>query len=135
MPLLRLLKADREATPGNTAERGGRKRTRKRPFHWRIDPTRTTVPSPHPGNPGIAPSPAYRKVLWTLIILVGVLIAWSCIGKISVVATAPGKFIPDGRVKQIQPLESSIVKAIHFKEGQHVRAGDLLLEALLAPLG
>src|SRR6185437_7295236 len=50
------------------------------------------------------------------------------IGKISIVATAPGKFIPDGRVKEVQPLESSMVKAIHVKEGQRVHAGDLLLE-------
>ena len=54
--------------------------------------------------------------------------AWATVGKISIVATAPGKFIPDGRVKEMQPLESSIVKAIHVKEGQRVQAGDLLLE-------
>jgi multidrug efflux pump subunit AcrA (membrane-fusion protein) len=53
---------------------------------------------------------------------------WATVGKISIVATAPGKFIPDGRVKEVQPLESSIVKAIHVKEGQRVQQGDLLLE-------
>ena len=31
-------------------------------------------------------------------------------------------------MKEVQPLESSIVKAIHVKEGQRVHAGDLLLE-------
>jgi hemolysin D len=45
-----------------------------------------------------------------------------------VVATAPGKFIPDGRVKEVQPLEPSIVKSIHVREGQRVQQGDLLLE-------
>jgi hemolysin D len=74
------------------------------------------------------PSPVQRKVLWAIIILVVVLIAWACLGQISVVATVPGKFIPDGRVKQIQPLESSVIKAIHVKEGQQVKEGDLLLE-------
>lgn len=74
------------------------------------------------------PSPAKRRVLWSIIALVISLIVWATIGKISIVATAPGKFIPDGRVKEVQPLESSIVKAIHVKEGQRVRAGDLLLE-------
>jgi hemolysin D len=44
------------------------------------------------------------------------------------VSTAPGKFIPDGRVKQLQPLETSIVKGIHVKEGQHVQQGELLIE-------
>jgi hemolysin D len=74
------------------------------------------------------PSPLPRLVLWTIVGLMIVLIGWACIGTMSIVATAPGKFIPDGRVKEVQPLESSIVKAIHVKEGQRVRQGDLLLE-------
>jgi hemolysin D len=74
------------------------------------------------------PSPVHRWVLWTLIGLVIALVSWSLVGKISIVASAPGKFIPDGRVKEVQPLESSIVKAIHVIEGQRVSAGDLLLE-------
>ena len=74
------------------------------------------------------PSPVRRQVLWSIVGLVIALIAWSIVGKVSIVATAPGKFIPDGRVKEVQPLESSIVKAIHVKEGQRVQAGDLLLE-------
>jgi len=74
------------------------------------------------------PSPVKRWVLWSIIALVVSLVVWASVGRISIVATAPGKFIPDGRVKEVQPLESSIVKAIHVKEGQRVRAGDLLLE-------
>jgi hemolysin D len=74
------------------------------------------------------PSPVKRWVLWSIIGLVIALIVWATVGKISIVATAPGKFIPDGRVKEMQPLESSIVKAIHVKEGQRVQKGDLLLE-------
>jgi membrane fusion protein, hemolysin D len=74
------------------------------------------------------PSPVKRWVLWSIIGLVVALIVWATVGKISIVATAPGKFIPDGRVKEVQPLESSIVKAIHVKEGQRVQQGDLLLE-------
>ena len=74
------------------------------------------------------PSPTQRWVLWSIVALVFALLVWATIGTISIVATAPGKFIPDGRVKEVQPLESSIVKAIHVKEGQRVHAGDLLLE-------
>lgn len=74
------------------------------------------------------PSPVKRGVLWSIIALVVALVVWATIGKISIVATAPGKFIPDGRVKELQPLESSVVKAIHVKEGQRVQQGDLLLE-------
>jgi hemolysin D len=74
------------------------------------------------------PSPLKRGMAWTLIGLVVALTIWASIGKVSIVATAPGKFIPDGRVKEIQPLESSMVKAIDVREGQHVRKGDLLIE-------
>jgi hypothetical protein len=74
------------------------------------------------------PSPVHRWVLWNIIGFVAALIAWAIIGRISIVATAPRKFVPDGRVKEVQPLESSIVKAIHVKEGQRVHAGDVLLE-------
>ena len=74
------------------------------------------------------PSPVKRGVLWSIVALVFALIIWATVGKIAVVATAPGKFIPDGRVKEVQPLESSIVKVIHVREGQHVHQGDVLLE-------
>jgi len=74
------------------------------------------------------PSPAQRRLLWTLILLVLSLLIWSCIGKVAIVSTAPGKFIPDGRVKQLQPLEAAIVREIHVTEGAHVQHGDLLLE-------
>lgn len=74
------------------------------------------------------PSPAQRKLLWILVALVFALVVWAWFGKISIVSTAPGKFIPDGRVKQLQPLETSIVKDIHVKEGQHVQQGELLVE-------
>src|SRR6185437_16853871 len=74
------------------------------------------------------PSPVQRQVSLTIVALVFVLLAWSVLGKVSIVATAAGKFIPDGRIKEVQPLESSIVKAIHVKEGQRVHQGDLLIE-------
>lgn len=74
------------------------------------------------------PSPVKRWTAWTLIALVITLMVWASVGKVSIVATAPGKFIPDGRLKEIQPLESSIVKAIDIREGERVHKGDLLIE-------
>jgi hemolysin D len=74
------------------------------------------------------PSPLKRLVLLTIVALVIALIVWASVGKMSIVATAPGKFVPEGRVKTLQPLEASIVKSIHVREGQHVNVGDLLLE-------
>ena len=45
-----------------------------------------------------------------------------------IIATAPGKIVPTGRTKIIQPLESGVVHAIHVQDGQKVKAGDVLIE-------
>jgi hemolysin D len=44
------------------------------------------------------------------------------------VASAQGKIIPSGRTKIIQPFETGVVRAIHVRDGQSVKAGDLLIE-------
>ena len=36
--------------------------------------------------------------------------------------------MPTGRTKIIQPLESGVVRAILVQDGQHVKAGDVLIE-------
>jgi len=41
---------------------------------------------------------------------------------------APGKLIPTDRVKVIQPLATGQVRAIHVRDGQRVRVGQVLLE-------
>ncbi|WFU22160.1 hypothetical protein QA649_29250 [Bradyrhizobium sp. CB1717] len=40
---------------------------------------------------------------------------------VDIVATATGKIIPSGRTNLIQPLETSVVRAINVHEGQLVR--------------
>jgi hemolysin D len=55
-------------------------------------------------------------------------VAWASIGDLDIVATAPGKVVPSERVKSIQPLETSIVRAVNAIEGQEVKAGDVLVE-------
>jgi hemolysin D len=74
------------------------------------------------------PSPGLRWLLLSLCILFTVALAWSFIGKIDVVATASGKVIPTGSVKVIQPVELGYVRAIHVRNGEHVVAGQLLVE-------
>lgn len=74
------------------------------------------------------PSPYQRAVIWTIAMFTLVAIIWSVVGTLEVVSTAPGRLIPDGRVKVAQVAETAIVKAIHVKEGQQVKAGDLLME-------
>ena len=53
---------------------------------------------------------------------------WSVVGRLDVVVTAPGKTIPADRIQLVQPTELGVVRAIHVREGQRVRAGQLLVE-------
>ena len=45
-----------------------------------------------------------------------------------IVAVAPGKLVPGGRVKVVQSVELGTVRAIHVTDGQRVKAGDVLIE-------
>ncbi len=71
-----------------------------------------------------APKWAARLImLFALIAL-----AWSLIGKMDIVAVAQGKTTPGSRSKIIQPLETAVVKNIAVKNGEHVKAGQLLVK-------
>lgn len=53
---------------------------------------------------------------------------WGYFGHIDIVATATGKIVPSGQVKIIQPMAQATVRAIRVREGQHVAAGEVLVE-------
>jgi hemolysin D len=55
-------------------------------------------------------------------------IAWSIIGRVDIIVNANGKVIPSGRVKTIAAVEVASVRAIYVTEGQHIKAGDILVE-------
>lgn len=68
---------------------------------------------------------------WLGRILLGglvMLLAWSIFGKLDIVISAPGKIITSERTKVIASVEVASVRAVHVKEGQFVRAGELLVE-------
>lgn len=74
------------------------------------------------------PSSGHGYALWAILGLVAALITWACLAEINVNATAPGKVVPEGKVKILQAADSATVRAIHVKEGQRVKTGDLLVE-------
>jgi hemolysin D len=74
------------------------------------------------------PSPIGRAIGVTIILLFCVALAWASLGKVDVVATAPGKIVVNGRTKVIQPAETGVVRAIHVRDGATVKAGDVLIE-------
>lgn len=74
------------------------------------------------------PSPLGRAIGGTIVAVFLAGIVWSCIGRIDIVAVAPGKIIPSGYSKVIQPLENGVIRAIHVRDGQAVRKGEALIE-------
>ena len=74
------------------------------------------------------PSPIGRAIGVTIIVLFCAALAWASLGKVDVVATAPGKIVVNGRTKVIQPAETGVVRAIHVRDGTTVKAGDVLIE-------
>src|SRR6476661_11255122 len=74
------------------------------------------------------PSPIGRAIIYTVIAVVVAALAWASIGTVDIVAVAPGKIIPSGRTKTIQPFETGVVRAIRVRDGQSVSAGDVLIE-------
>jgi hemolysin D len=74
------------------------------------------------------PSPHGRWMIYMIISVVLVALLWATWGEIDIITVAHGKIIPSDYSKVVQPLESGLVKAIHVKDGDHVKAGQVLIE-------
>lgn len=74
------------------------------------------------------PSPVRIGLIWAICLLAAFALLWSYFSSIDIIAIAQGKVQPAGRVKTIQPLETGRVLALHVQNGQHVSAGDVLVE-------
>jgi hemolysin D len=74
------------------------------------------------------PSPIGVVLLWVICLLMTFALGWSYFGRIDILASAQGKIQPAGRVKTIQPLDTGKVVAVHVENGQHVVAGEVLIE-------
>jgi hemolysin D len=74
------------------------------------------------------PSPLGRATAFSIIGVFAVALAWASFGTVDIVAIAPGKLIPSGRTKTIQPFETGVVRSIKVHDGQAVKSGDVLIE-------
>jgi hemolysin D len=75
------------------------------------------------------PAPALpRAILWTIVAASLIAILWSIVGKVDLIAVAPGKVIAAGKTKVIQPAETGVIKRIAVADGQAVKAGEVLIE-------
>jgi HlyD family secretion protein len=73
-----------------------------------------------------APSPLPRVVLWTIVALTLALALWASVGRLDVVAVAEGRLVPRSQLRIVQPAEGGVMRELLVKEGQRVRAGQVL---------
>jgi hemolysin D len=73
-------------------------------------------------------SPAGRLVARILIGLIITAFLWALIGKMDIIVNGQGKIIAGGYTKTIASVEIAKVVGLYVENGQHVQAGDLLIE-------
>jgi HlyD family type I secretion membrane fusion protein len=82
---------------------------------------------PNGNSPEQRARPAIMLGLGIMAFLFGFLFLWAALVPLSSGAVAPAKIVVDSNRKEIQHLEGGIVKDILVKEGQKVKAGDVLI--------
>lgn len=83
-----------------------------------------------PGLLSIQESPPARMpraVMYTVSSLFLILLLWAMFGKLNIIASAEGRLVPKTYVKIVQPAEAGIVRAILVREGEQVKAGQVLM--------
>lgn len=76
----------------------------------------------------LAQPPALRWLALGAAALLGALILLLVTGHYTRKASLPGVLAPAGGVVRVQPSAAAVVQAVHVRDGQAVRAGDLLFE-------
>jgi len=74
----------------------------------------------------VHPLPRYAAIVICTLVLFA--LAWAWLGKVDMVASAPGKILPNGDVKTIQPQDTAVITAIHVRDGQKVQRGEVLVD-------
>jgi len=97
-----------------------------------VSPAQATVPNPF-SSPAMAvqlmpPAVVVRMVSLSICAMVAIALSFAFFAKMDIVVSVQGKVIPSGKSKVVQPLEPGIVRALLVRDGQKVRAGDILLE-------
>lgn len=98
-----------------------------------LDPARRTADERAflPAHLELTETPVSPTARWTMRIIIAffcVALLWACLGKLDIVAVAPGKTVVDSRTKVVQPAEAGVVRRILVRDGQMVRKGQLLIE-------
>ena len=73
------------------------------------------------------PDRVLRSTLHVVAGLIGLLLLWSAVGRLDIIATAEGRLVPQTYVKIVQPAEAGVIEEILVGEGQRVSAGQVLM--------
>jgi len=83
-----------------------------------------------PGLLSIQESPPARlprAVMYTVAVLFVILLIWAFFGKLNITASAEGRLVPQTYVKIVQPSDAGIVHEILVRDGETVKAGQVLM--------
>jgi len=72
--------------------------------------------------------PLPRVAALSVVGLLLVALSWAAFSKVDIIATAPGRLVPVGGGKVVQPLEAGTITSIDVHEGSVVHKGDVLVE-------
>jgi len=73
-------------------------------------------------------SPTARITAWVMVVGLAATIAWLCLGKVDIVASAQGRIMPTDDVKLVQAANTGIVRRIYVHDGDVVRTGQPLID-------
>ena len=73
------------------------------------------------------PAPLAGWMFRLLVVLLLCVIAWAILARLDIVAVADGKLVPAQYLQIVQPAEQGMVKELLVREGQVVRAGEVLV--------
>jgi hemolysin D len=74
------------------------------------------------------PSPVGRAILWVIMAAVLIALTWAFMSHVDTVSVAEGRLVPSGRLRSVEAAEQGVVHAIDVREGEHVTAGQTLIE-------
>jgi membrane fusion protein, hemolysin D len=73
------------------------------------------------------PSPLPRVMLHATLALFATLVVWAIFGRLDIIAVAQGKLVPQSYLQIVQPADAGIVKELLVKQGDAVKAGQVLV--------
>ena len=67
-------------------------------------------------------------LIYSIVVFIGLAIAWSFWAELDQVSRAPGQVIPTGRIQTIQSTDGGQIAMINVREGDFVRKDELLVQ-------